>query len=96
MALVHEMERMLTCRDRAEGDFDREKWSEDSQSGREGRIHSRRYGRLCPGHAAQPQGDRNAACAAKDVPVYEIGDCVRAAKVYEAMKEGYLAAMSIV
>jgi pyruvate/2-oxoglutarate dehydrogenase complex dihydrolipoamide dehydrogenase (E3) component len=33
--------------------------------------------------------------AVKDVPVYEIGDCVRAAKVYEAVKEGYLAAMSI-
>jgi 2,4-dienoyl-CoA reductase-like NADH-dependent reductase (Old Yellow Enzyme family)/thioredoxin reductase len=33
--------------------------------------------------------------AVKDVPVFEIGDCVRAAKVYEAVKEGYLAAMSI-
>jgi 2,4-dienoyl-CoA reductase-like NADH-dependent reductase (Old Yellow Enzyme family)/thioredoxin reductase len=32
---------------------------------------------------------------AGDTPVYEIGDCVRAAKVYEAIKEGYLAAMSI-
>ncbi len=33
--------------------------------------------------------------AAGDTPVYEIGDCVRAAKVYEAIKEGYLAAMAI-
>jgi pyruvate/2-oxoglutarate dehydrogenase complex dihydrolipoamide dehydrogenase (E3) component len=33
--------------------------------------------------------------AAGDTPVYEIGDCVRAAKVYEAVKEGYLAAMAI-
>jgi NADH dehydrogenase FAD-containing subunit len=33
--------------------------------------------------------------AAGDTPVHEIGDCVRAAKVYEAIKEGYLAAMSI-
>jgi 2,4-dienoyl-CoA reductase-like NADH-dependent reductase (Old Yellow Enzyme family)/thioredoxin reductase len=33
--------------------------------------------------------------AAKDVPVHEIGDCVRAAKVYDAVKEGYLEAMSI-
>ena len=33
--------------------------------------------------------------AVKDVPVYEIGDCVRAAKVYEAVREGYLAGMSI-
>jgi 2,4-dienoyl-CoA reductase-like NADH-dependent reductase (Old Yellow Enzyme family)/NADPH-dependent 2,4-dienoyl-CoA reductase/sulfur reductase-like enzyme len=30
-----------------------------------------------------------------DVPVYEIGDCVRAAKVYEAVREGFIAAMSI-
>ena len=33
--------------------------------------------------------------AVKDSPVYEIGDCVRAAKVYEAMREGYMAAMAI-
>jgi pyruvate/2-oxoglutarate dehydrogenase complex dihydrolipoamide dehydrogenase (E3) component len=33
--------------------------------------------------------------AAGDTPVYEIGDCVRAAKVYDAIKEGYLAAMAI-
>jgi NADPH-dependent 2,4-dienoyl-CoA reductase/sulfur reductase-like enzyme len=33
--------------------------------------------------------------AAGNTPVYEIGDCVRAAKVYEAIKEGYLAAMAI-
>jgi len=33
--------------------------------------------------------------AAGDTPVYEIGDCVRAAKVYEAIKEGYLAAMAV-
>jgi pyruvate/2-oxoglutarate dehydrogenase complex dihydrolipoamide dehydrogenase (E3) component len=33
--------------------------------------------------------------AAGDTPVYEIGDCVRAAKAYEAIKEGYLAAMAI-
>ncbi|MBP2650367.1 MAG: NADH-flavin oxidoreductase, Old yellow enzyme family [Firmicutes bacterium] len=33
--------------------------------------------------------------AAVGVPVYEIGDCVRAAKVYEALREGFVAAMSI-
>jgi NADPH-dependent 2,4-dienoyl-CoA reductase/sulfur reductase-like enzyme len=33
--------------------------------------------------------------AAEGIPVYEIGDCVRAAKVVEAIGEGYLAAMKI-
>jgi pyruvate/2-oxoglutarate dehydrogenase complex dihydrolipoamide dehydrogenase (E3) component len=33
--------------------------------------------------------------AAKDTPVYEIGDCVNAAKVYEAVRQGFIAAMSI-
>jgi len=37
---------------------------------------------------------RNAA-AARNIPVYEIGDCVKPAKVYEAVRDGYLAAMSI-
>jgi pyruvate/2-oxoglutarate dehydrogenase complex dihydrolipoamide dehydrogenase (E3) component len=31
----------------------------------------------------------------KDVPVYEIGDCVNAARVYEAVRQGFIAAMSI-
>jgi len=34
--------------------------------------------------------------AAGDIPVFEIGDCVRSAKVGEAVQEGYTAAMSIV
>ena len=34
--------------------------------------------------------------AAGNIPVFEIGDCVRAAKVGEAVQEGYTAAMSIV
>ena len=34
--------------------------------------------------------------AAGDIPVFEIGDCVRAAKVGEAVQEGYTAALSIV
>lgn len=33
--------------------------------------------------------------AVQDVPVYEIGDCVRAGKVYEAVRQGFIAAMSI-
>jgi 2,4-dienoyl-CoA reductase-like NADH-dependent reductase (Old Yellow Enzyme family)/thioredoxin reductase len=34
--------------------------------------------------------------AAGSIPVFEIGDCVRAAKIGEAVQEGYTAAMSIV
>jgi 2,4-dienoyl-CoA reductase-like NADH-dependent reductase (Old Yellow Enzyme family)/thioredoxin reductase len=33
--------------------------------------------------------------AVKDVPVYEIGDCVCAAKVYDAVRQGFVAGMSI-
>jgi pyruvate/2-oxoglutarate dehydrogenase complex dihydrolipoamide dehydrogenase (E3) component len=33
--------------------------------------------------------------AAKDVPVHEIGDCVSAAKVFDAVRQGFVAAMSI-
>lgn len=33
--------------------------------------------------------------AAIPVPTYEIGDCVQAAKVYEATRQGFIAAMSI-
>ena len=31
----------------------------------------------------------------KNIPVFEIGDCVQARKVYDAMREGFVAAMSI-
>lgn len=31
----------------------------------------------------------------KNIPVYEIGDCVKAAKVYEATRQAFVAAMSI-
>ncbi len=33
--------------------------------------------------------------AVQDIPVYEIGDCVQAGKVYEAVRQGFIAAMSI-
>jgi NADPH-dependent 2,4-dienoyl-CoA reductase/sulfur reductase-like enzyme len=33
--------------------------------------------------------------AAEGVPVYEVGDCVRAASVFEAIKDGFTAAMKI-
>ena len=35
------------------------------------------------------------AAKTRDLPVYEIGGCVRAVKVYEAVHEGYLAGMTI-
>jgi hypothetical protein len=46
--------------------------------------------------ANRPQTDalRDAAEAA-GITVHEIGDCVRPAKVYEGIHDGYLAAMSI-
>ena len=33
--------------------------------------------------------------AAPGVPVYEVGDCVSAAKVYDAIRQAFVAAMSI-
>jgi 2,4-dienoyl-CoA reductase-like NADH-dependent reductase (Old Yellow Enzyme family)/NADPH-dependent 2,4-dienoyl-CoA reductase/sulfur reductase-like enzyme len=36
------------------------------------------------------------AAKALNIPVHQVGDCIRAAKVYEAVKQGYLAAMAIV
>jgi len=35
------------------------------------------------------------AAKAANIPVQEIGDCVRASKVFEAVQEGYLTAMAI-
>jgi NADH dehydrogenase FAD-containing subunit len=42
----------------------------------------------------QTEDLRNAAAAA-GIPVHEIGDCVRSAKVFEAVQEAYLAAMAV-
>jgi NADPH-dependent 2,4-dienoyl-CoA reductase/sulfur reductase-like enzyme len=33
--------------------------------------------------------------AVKEVPIYEIGDCVSVAKVFDAVRQGFVAAMSI-
>jgi hypothetical protein len=33
--------------------------------------------------------------AVKEVPIYEIGDCVSVAKVFDAVRQGFIAAMSI-
>jgi pyruvate/2-oxoglutarate dehydrogenase complex dihydrolipoamide dehydrogenase (E3) component len=47
------------------------------------------------GMRANKEEAENLHDAVTDVPVYEIGDCVRASKVYEAVREGFIAAMSI-
>jgi NADPH-dependent 2,4-dienoyl-CoA reductase/sulfur reductase-like enzyme len=39
---------------------------------------------------------RELRAAARQIPVFEIGDCVKAGKVGEAVQQGYMAAMSIV
>jgi NADPH-dependent 2,4-dienoyl-CoA reductase/sulfur reductase-like enzyme len=44
----------------------------------------------------QANGTAELRAAAGDIPVYEVGDCVRAAKVIDATEEGYMAAMKIV
>lgn len=49
-------------------------------------------------HAAGMQARRHAVEALKSaaaVPVYEIGDCVRSAKIYEAVREGYTVALGL-
>jgi pyruvate/2-oxoglutarate dehydrogenase complex dihydrolipoamide dehydrogenase (E3) component len=47
------------------------------------------------GMRANKEAAENLHTAVNNVPVYEIGDCVRASKVYEAVREGFIAAMSI-
>lgn len=51
---------------------------------------------LALGMKARTEETRKLREAAGSIPVFEIGDCVRAAKVGEAVQEGYTAAMSIV
>lgn len=49
-------------------------------------------------HAAGMKARRDsveALKAAVSVPVYEVGDCVRSAKVYEAVREGFIAGLSL-
>jgi 2,4-dienoyl-CoA reductase-like NADH-dependent reductase (Old Yellow Enzyme family)/thioredoxin reductase len=47
------------------------------------------------GMSANKEEVQRLRAAAGDTPVYEIGDCVRAAKVYDAVRQGFVAAMSI-
>jgi 2,4-dienoyl-CoA reductase-like NADH-dependent reductase (Old Yellow Enzyme family)/thioredoxin reductase len=47
------------------------------------------------GMTANKEEAEKLRAAVKDIPVYAIGDCVRAAKVYDAVREGFVAGMSI-
>jgi len=47
------------------------------------------------GMRANAESAKYLRAAAGNVSVYEIGDCVRASKVFEAVREGFVAAMSI-
>ena len=48
------------------------------------------------GFKSRSEAAQQLRAAAGTIPVFEIGDCVRPAKVGEAVQEGYTAAMSIV
>jgi 2,4-dienoyl-CoA reductase-like NADH-dependent reductase (Old Yellow Enzyme family)/thioredoxin reductase len=47
------------------------------------------------GMAAKKDEAEELRAAAGNVPVFEVGDCVCAAKVYDAVRQGFVAAMSI-
>ena len=51
---------------------------------------------LALGMKARAEEAKKLREAAGNIPVFEIGDCLRAAKVGEAVQEGYMAAMSII
>ncbi len=95
IGLVDEMDRMLTCRTglkcitiKPEGItvIDRENREEflvaDTVI-------------FAVGMQARKKETEKLRSAIKDIPVFEAGDCVNAAKVYEAVRQGFTAAMSI-
>ncbi len=95
MALVHEMDRMLTYRTGLKVvSIAQNGVNTVNAEGREEFIPADTVV-YALGMRANRKETEMLHAAVKDVPVYEIGDCVRAAKVYEAVREGYLAAMSI-
>jgi pyruvate/2-oxoglutarate dehydrogenase complex dihydrolipoamide dehydrogenase (E3) component len=47
------------------------------------------------GMSAKKEEVKELRAADKNVPVYEIGDCVSVAKVFDAVRQGFVAAMSI-
>jgi 2,4-dienoyl-CoA reductase-like NADH-dependent reductase (Old Yellow Enzyme family)/NADPH-dependent 2,4-dienoyl-CoA reductase/sulfur reductase-like enzyme len=97
MALLHEMDKMVTARTGLKVVvIEKNGVRTEDANGNEEFLAADTvvYALGMRANRQQAETLRNAAMAAH-VPVYEIGDCVRAAKVYEAVKEGYLAGMSI-
>ena len=47
------------------------------------------------GMSANRETAKNLRAAAGEIPVYEIGDCVRPGNVYDALRQAFIAAMSI-
>jgi len=48
------------------------------------------------GYEIKDRGSQRTPGSSRELQVSEIGDCVRAASVGEAIQEGYIAAMSII
>ena len=95
VALVHEMDKMLTYRTGLKVvSIARNGVKTVDAEGKEEFISADTVV-YALGMRARRKETEALRAAAKDVQVYEVGDCVRAAKVYDAVREGYLAAMSI-
>jgi 2,4-dienoyl-CoA reductase-like NADH-dependent reductase (Old Yellow Enzyme family)/thioredoxin reductase len=94
-AMVHEMDRMLSYKtDLKVTAIEKNGVKAVDKDGKEVFIEADTVV-FALGMKANREETEALRAAAGDTPVYEIGDCVRAAKVYEAIKEGYLAAMAI-
>lgn len=95
VALLHEMEKMLTCKTGLKVT----KIATDGvtvvdSDGKEAFLSADTVV-YALGMRANREETEALKVAVKDTVVHEIGDCVSARKVYDAVKEGYLAAMSI-
>lgn len=95
VALLHEMEKMLTCRTGLKVT----KISPDGVT----TVNADNKEEFLPadtvvyalGMEANREETESLKAAVKQASVHEIGDCVKARKVYDAVKEGYLAAMAV-
>ena len=95
VALVHEMDKMLTYRTGLKvTSIEKNGVKTTDKDGKEEFIPADTVV-YALGMRANRKDAEALHAAVKDVPVHEIGDCVRAAKVYDAVREGYLEAMSI-
>jgi pyruvate/2-oxoglutarate dehydrogenase complex dihydrolipoamide dehydrogenase (E3) component len=95
VAMVHEMDQLVSCKtDLKVTAIEKNGVKAVDKDGKEMFLAADTV--ICAlGMKANREETETLRAAAGDTPVYEIGDCVRAAKVYEAVKEGYLAAMAI-